>query len=56
MLITGLPLYLEKPGIREILKKTWNIDQKTWINLEFLTILKFLIVKFRFDKKNLSYK
>ena len=30
MLITGLPLYLEKPGIREILKKTWNFEQKTW--------------------------
>ena len=28
---------LEKPGIREILKITWNFVQKLWKNLEFRT-------------------
>ena len=43
---------LEKPGIWEIKKKTWNFDQKPGS----LTIFTFSIVKFRFDSKNQSYK
>ena len=46
---SGLPLYLEKSGIWEILKKTWNLEQKSLKNLEFLTTFTCLVVKFRFD-------
>ena len=46
---TKLPLYLEKPGIWEILKK------KTRKNLEFSTTFSYIVVKFQFETKVLSY-
>ena len=39
---------LEKPGIKEILKK------KTWKNLKILTFLTYSVVEFQFDAKSLS--
>ena len=66
----GLPLYLGIPGIWQFRQKknlefgkfwkipgkTFNFEQKSLKNLEFLIIFTSLLVKFCFDTKKLWYR